>query len=180
MKFYLIIAAITILLPSCLKQSIPDAMLGISGKQTKITATLRYEINGNLVSITVEDADRQGPGIHTLECVKSSNYVLSGITSSGDFVFTFFTDSLKVGNYNYASSYGPMYISTFQGKAQYVYGPTDHMSFNVTTYKDGHISGNFSGQLTPVITPGFPNNIYGVPGSVSIKNGSFTNVPVAY
>ena len=180
MKFYLIIAAITILLPSCLKQSIPDAMLGISGKQTKITATLRYEINGNLVSITVEDADRQGPGIHTLECVKSSNYVLSGITSSGDFVFTFFTDSLKVGNYNYASSYGPMYISTFQGKAQYVYGPTDHMSFNVTTYNDGHISGNFSGQLTPVITPGFPNNIYGVPGSVSIKNGSFTNVPVAY
>src|SRR5215203_4218715 len=132
MKFYLIIAAITILLPSCLKQSIPDAMLGISGKQIKITATLRYEINGNLVSITVEDADRQGPGIHTLECVKSSNYVISGITSSGDFVFTFFTDSLKVGNYNYTSSYGPMYVTTFQGKAQYVYGPTDHMSFNVT------------------------------------------------
>jgi len=58
MKFYLIITAIAILLSSCLKQSIPDAMLGIS-KQTKITATLRYEINGNLVSISVDDADRQ-------------------------------------------------------------------------------------------------------------------------
>jgi len=175
MKFYLIITAITVLLSSCLKQSIPDAMLDNVGKQNKITATMSYESNGNLVTISVEDADNQGPGTHTLECVKSNGYVLSAISSSGEFVFTFFTDSLMVGNYTYPSTWGPMYVTDFQGSPQYVYNPTDIMSFDVTTYKDGHISGNFSGQLTPK-----PNNIYGVPSSVSIKNGSFNNVPIVY
>jgi hypothetical protein len=180
MKPYLIITAITILLSSCLKQSIPDAMLGISGKKNKVTATLSYEINGTLVSVSVDDADHQGPGVHRLECIKSGGYVLSAISSSGEFVFTFYTDSLKVGSYNYTSIYGPMYVTDFQGRPQYVYGPTDNMSFNVTTYNDGHISGNFSGQLTPMIMARYPDNIYGDPGSVSIKNGSFNNVPIVY
>lgn len=179
MKFYLTIAAVTVFLSSCLKQSIADAMLGDSGKQTT-TATLSYEISGNLVSISVEDADNQGGGFRRLECVKSGSYILSGVSSSGDFVFTFYTDSLKVGNYKYTSNYGPMYVTTFEGKPQYVYGPTDNMNFTVTSYKDGHISGNFSGQLTPAIIPGYPDNVYGIPGSVVIKNGSFNNVPVFY
>jgi len=180
MKIYLIITAIAISLSSCLKQSIPDAMLGTSGKKTSVTATLSYEINGNLVTITVNDADNQVPGFRTLYCEKSNGYVLSGISSSGDFVFTFYTDSLKVGNYSYTSNYGPEYVTTFQGTAQYVYGPTDNMKFTVTAYKNGHISGNFSGQLTPVITAGYSNNIYGTPGSVLIKNGSSNNVPIVY
>jgi hypothetical protein len=174
MKFYLIIAAITILLSSCLKQSIPDAMLGISGKQNKITATLSYEINGNLVTVSVDDADHQAPGLHTLDCVKSNGYVLSAITDFGEFTFTFFTDSLKVGSYNYPSNSGGIYVTDFQGP-EFVYYPTDNMNFNVTTYQDGHISGNFSGVLTPKV-----NNIYGAPSSVLIKNGSFKNVPVFY
>ena len=174
MKFYLIITAITILLSSCLKQSIPDAMLGISGKQNKITATLSYEINGNLVSVSVDDADHQDPSSYTLECVKSNGYVLDAITNFGEFTFTFFTDSLKVGSYNYPSNSGGIYVTDFQGP-EFVYYPTDNMNFNVTTYKDGHISGNFSGMLTPKV-----NNIYGAPSSVSIKNGSFNNVPIVY
>ncbi|MEJ0103991.1 MAG: hypothetical protein WDO19_16130 [Bacteroidota bacterium] len=174
MKFYLIITAVTILLSSCLKQSIPDAMLGTSGKKTRITATMSYEINGNLVTISVDDADHQGPGIHTLECVKSNGYVLSAVSGYGEFVFTFLTDSLKVGSYNYPAAWGPTYVTDFQGP-QYVYNPTDNMNFDVTQYKDGHISGNFSGQLTPMI-----NGVYGVPSSVLIKNGSFNNVPIVY
>jgi hypothetical protein len=85
-----------------------------------------------------------------------------------------------VGNYNYTSNYGPLYVTTFGGYPQYVYGPTDNMSFTITTYKDRHISGNFSGRLTPAIIPGYPNNVYGVPGSLLIKNGSFNNVPIVY
>jgi len=177
MKFYLIITAITVLLSSCLKQSIPDAMLDSSGKQNKITATMSYEINGNLVTITVDDADNQGPGIHTLECSKTNGngYIFDAIGSSGEFIFTFFTDSLMVGRYDYPSTWGPMYVTDFQGAPLFVYNPTDIMSFDVTAYKDGHISGNFSGKLTPK-----PNDIYGVPSSVSIKNGSFNNVPIVY
>jgi hypothetical protein len=180
MKFYLILAAITISLPSCYKQSIADAMLATSDKQTKITATFSYEINGESVTVIVKDADNQGTRVHTLECVKSDGYVLGCGSSSEDFVFTFYTDSLKVGNYQYTSNYGPSYVTTFQGYPQYVFGPTDNMSFNITAYKDGHISGTFSGQLTPAISQGYYNNVYGTLGSVVIKNGSFTNVPVVY
>ena len=174
MKFFLIITAITILLSSCLKQSIPDAMLGISGKQNKITATLSYEINGTLATVSVDDADHQLPGGRMLECVKSSDYVLTAITDHGEFTFTFFTDSLKVGSYNYPSNWGGIYVTDFQGP-EFVYYPTDNMNFNVTTYQDAHISGNFSGVLTPKV-----NNIWGAPSSVVIKNGSFKNIPVFY
>jgi hypothetical protein len=178
MRFYLIIIAVTILLSSCLKQSIPDAMLGIS-KKNKITATMSYEINGNPVTISVDDADRQDFTYPTLACIKQGGYILEAISNSGDFGFTFYADSLKVGNYNYPSNWGTMYITTYQGQVCYVYGPTDNMNFNVTSYKDGHISGNFTGQLTPMIAAGFPN-IYGTPGSILIRNGTFKNVPIVY
>jgi hypothetical protein len=54
------------------------------------------------------------------------------------------------------------------------------MSFNITSYSKGHISGNFSGILTPMIMAGNPNNTYGPSGSVSITKGSFKDVPVFY
>jgi hypothetical protein len=180
MKLYLIIAAITVFLSSCLKQSIPDAMLGITVKGPVQTATMNYEINGNPVAISVMDADNQLAGSRRLYCEKSSGYLLSGLSNYTEFLFTFYTDSLIVGNYKYTSSYGHMYVTTFEGKPQYVYSPGDYLDFNVSSYKDGHISGNFSGQLTPAISQGYPNNIYGTPGSVVIKNGSFNNVPVFY
>ena len=180
MKFYFIIFSITIILSSCYKQSIPDAMLNKSGGENEKTATLSYEINGQLVTISVKNADQQVPGFRTLYCEKSVGYILSGTSNDGDFVFTFFTDSLEAGNYQYTSNYGPRYVTTFEGRPQYVYGATDNMNFNITSYKDGHISGNFSGQLTPVIMAGNPDNVYGATGSVLIKNGSFNNVPIFY
>ena len=177
MKSYLMLITTTIILSSCLKQSIPDAMIN---KSVGITATLSYEINGKLVSISVKNAGNQVPGFRKLYCEKSNGYVLSAINNDGDFDFTFYTDSLKVGNYKYTGNYFGVYVTTFEGKSQYIYGATDNMNFNVTTYKDGYISGNFSGQLTPAISQGYPNNVYGPSGSVLIKNGSFINVPVFY
>lgn len=180
MKFYLIIAAAAILFSSCLKQSIPDAMLNNSSKKST-PATMSYEINGKLVAVSVPDADNQLPDYRRLECVKSNGYVFSAIISYGDFIFTFYTDSLKEEAYKYSRYFGPIaYVTTFEGRPQYVYGPTDHMTFAVTSYKSGHISGTFSGQLTPALEQAYPDNIYGIPGSVVIKNGSFTNIPVIY
>jgi hypothetical protein len=69
---------------------------------------------------------------------------------------------------------------SFNGTNEYVHVPSDSMSFNITSYKDGRISGNFSGQLTPMVVAGYPNNTYGAPGSVLVTNGSFQNVPVFY
>ncbi len=178
-KIYLPIAALIILLSSCLKQSIPDAMLNKPDKKA-IPATMSYEINGNPVTISVKDARSQPIGNRQLYCEKSNGYVLSGMSSLGEFVFVFYTDSLQVDNYHYPSGFGPMYITTFEGRPQYIYNPGDNMNVNIISHKDGFISGNFSGKLTPMILAGNPNNIYGTPGSVVIKNGTFNNVPVYY
>lgn len=180
MKSFLLIFVFSIILSSCYKQSIPDAMLNKSGIQNGNTASMSYEINGKLVSISIKNSDQQSPGFSSLYCHKSAGYRLSGTGDEGELVFTFFTDSLEVGNYRYPSGFGPMYFTNFEGRPQYVYGPTDYMDFNVSSYKDGYISGNFSGQLTPAIVVGTLNNIYGDLGSVLIKNGKFNNVRVYY
>ena len=184
MRFYVIALLMAIFLSSCLKQSIPDAMLGSknSGGQGNVTATLSYKINGNVVNISVNDADNQSTiPYYTLGCSKNPGYYnLDAISSSGETTFTFYTDSLAVGNYKYSGTYGDMFFIDYYNTAEYVHGPSDSMSFNITSYNNGHISGNFSGVLTPLIAAGNPNNTYGTPGSVLITNGSFENVPVFY
>ena len=151
-----------------------------SGGQGGSTATLSYKVNGNAVNISVSNADSQDPNYYTLGCTKSSGYILDGLSSSGEITFTFYTDSLTIGNYIYTGNYGDMYFIRYNGQDEYVHAASDSMSFNITTYKNGLISGNFSGQLTPLISAGNPNNTYGAPGSTSITNGSFQNVPVFY
>lgn len=182
MKLFLVTAVISILLSACLKQSIPDAMLNSenSGGQGNVTATLSYKVNGSAVNISVSNAESQDPNYYTLGCTKSVDYNLDGLSSSGEITFTFYTDSLTIGNYIYTSNYGDWYFISYNGQDEYTHGPSDSMSFNVTSYKNGLISGNFSGQLTPMISAGNPNNIYGAPGSILITNGSFQNVPVFY
>jgi hypothetical protein len=175
------IVGTTTLLSSCLKQSIPDAMLDVS-KHGTTTATLSYKVNGNAVSISVNDADNQVLN-GTLYCAKYYNnpgnyYGIEGLSSSGEITFLFYTDSLNVGNYSYTSYYGPMYFANYNGSNEYVYDGSDSLSFNVTSYRNGHISGNFSGQLTPMLDPN--TNSFGVQGSVLITNGIFENVPVFY
>ncbi len=174
MRFYVILFAVTVLLSSCLKQSIADAMLD-SGKDE--TATLSYEINGTAVKVSVRDADNQAGGYYTLACYKSNGYHFSGITDNGEFTFRFYTDSLKVGNYNYTAT--GEYVTDF-GHPCYMAGPTDYMNINVTSYKNGRISGNFTGQISPATTQGPYGPVFGAYGSVVIRNGLFSNVPVIY
>ncbi|HEY9341002.1 MAG TPA: hypothetical protein VJ279_13125 [Hanamia sp.] len=178
MKFYLIGAVMMIAFSSCLKQSIPDAMLDPenSGKG----ATLSYEINGNAVNISVPDADNQGMD-PSLSCEKAPGYYhLGGVSNTGYIVFSFQTDSLKVGNYKYTGANGETFFTDYNNKDAFIYAATDSMSFNITSYNNGHISGNFSGVLTPMIAAGNPRNTYGAASSVSITKGSFKNVPVFY
>lgn len=182
MKLYFITAVIPILLSSCLKQSIPDAILASknSSSQGGATATLSYKINGNAVNISVSNAGSQDPTYYTLGCTKSAGYILDGLSSSGEVAFTFYTDSLTIGNYKYTRNFGDMYFIGYNGQDEYVHAATDSMSFNITNYKNGLISGNFSGQLTPLISAGNLYNTYGAPGSTLITKGSFQNVPVFY
>jgi hypothetical protein len=180
MKFYLPALIMVILFPSCLKESIADAMISKnSDQQNATTATLSYNLNGNAVNIVVKDADNQNRNIYTLGCSKQDYYTLDASGSLGELTFTFYTDSLTVGNYKY-SGVLDVFVTDNINVPEYVHDASDSISFNITSYSNGHISGNFSGVLTPLITAGNPNNVFGIPGSVLITNGSFQNVPVFY
>ena len=103
MKFYLVTLVTAILFSSCLKQSIPDAMLGTqnSGGQGGPTATLSYYVNGNLEKLSVSDADSQDPNYYTLGCTKSNGYNFDALTDAGEFTFTFYSDSLVAVSYTH-------------------------------------------------------------------------------
>ena len=180
MKIYLIIAATTILFSSCLKESIADAMLAAEDDGKGGTATLSYELNQNPVKISVANAN-QDALFFRLGCRKSPGlYVLSGLSGSGETTFLFYTDSLTTMEYTYRGSYGEMFFISYDGINEFAQAPTDYLSFTVTSYDKGYISGTFLGQLTPLITARNPNNIFGTPSSTKITKGSFKNVPVFY
>ncbi|CAN5697490.1 hypothetical protein BH11BAC3_BH11BAC3_23760 [soil metagenome] len=125
--------------------------------------------------------ENQNPYSYRLACSKSAGYyVLSGLSGSGETTFLFYTDSLTTTSYSYTAIYGDMFFIDYNGENEYVHAPTDNLVFNITSYDKGYISGNFSGQLTPLVTAGNSNNIFGSPGSIMITNGSFQNVPVFY
>ena len=180
MKLYLVTIIGMIFLSSCLKESIPDAMLGAKNAGI-ITAAMSYKINGEPVSISLKNADRQDPNsyYYTLLCIKSGNYYsLAGRSNTSELDFTFFTDSLTTKNYKYIGAYGEMFAVAYNQTEGYLFAPTDSLSFNITTYNNGLISGTFSGAVSPVTAGG--GSILGTPGSILITDGSFQNVPVFY
>lgn len=182
MKFYLVTVAAIIFLSSCLKQSIPDAMLNTenSSVQADVTATLSYKVNGNPVNLTVADAKNQDPTGYTLGCSKESTYYdFDAVSTEGEFTFEFLTDTLTAGNYNLTGNLD-WFITEYNDASEYLQSVTDSIGFTVTSNKNGLISGTFSGRLTPLISQNYPNDIYGTPSSVLITEGSFKNVPVFY
>ncbi len=178
MKYYLVTIIVVFFFSSCLKQSIPGAMLAAknSGGPAKITATLSYEVNGNAVNISVNDADKQNPNSFTLGCSKLDYYALTGLSTSGEFAFVFYTTTLTTGHYDFTGAFGDFYMLRYNGTDEYVHANSDSLSLNITSYANGHINGNFSGVLTPMLDAN--SNTFGTPSSVSITNGSFKNVPV--
>src|SRR5579872_7010538 len=70
----LLAASLVILsLSSCLKQSIADAMLakqrsGTQGGNSPSVATMTYSVNGNTVTTSVNDPDKQMPASYQLGC----------------------------------------------------------------------------------------------------------------
>lgn len=182
MKFSFLALVAMIICSSCLKQSIPDAMLASkSGGKGRVTATMSYKISGNPVSISVSDADNQPPDSYPhLYCRKNqSYYTFEAVGSTGEITFTFLTDSLTVGRYPYAISMYDTFVTEYNGVNEYVYAPSDSITVNVTSFTKGHLSGDFSAVLTPLIMPGNVD-VFGVPSSVPITNGSFKDVPVLY
>jgi hypothetical protein len=189
MRQLLMAFSMILLLSSCLKQSISDAMMADQNSHGNSSgeATMTYVMNGITVTNSIKNPDGQSPTGYQLGCSKtlypgtnSTVYILDCVGSTGETTFTFFTDSLHVGNYTYTGNYGDLFVVDYNNTDEFVHDPSDSVSFQITSYSQGHISGNFSGRLTPMISAGNPNNTYGSPGSVLITGGLFKNVPVFY
>ncbi len=181
MKSCIIALTMAIFLSSCLKESIPEAMLNKKNR-TRVTATFSYKINGNPVSLTVEDVDNQVTvPYYMLGCTKNSgNYMLSASVNTGSTMLYFRTDSLAPGNYkNTTATIGENWVLDYLNRAEFLHAPTDSMSINITSHINGHINGNFSGVLTPLLDGNIPYT-FGTSSSVSITEGAFSNVPVYY
>ena len=182
MRSCILSVTIAFFLSSCLKQSIPEAMLGDKNPgKAKVTATFSYKKNGTPVSLTVDDvANQSSVPYRSLACIKKPGYYsLEAVTSVGEFNFWLRTDSLTAGNYKHTGADGEIFVMNYINTAEFIHAPSDNMSFNITSYNNGYISGNFSGLLTPMVSFGTPI-IFGAPGSVAITNGVFENVPVIY
>ena len=179
MKQFAAYLLLAITLSSCLKETIAGAMMK---SETEALAgssiSMSYKVNGVLVQTTVNDLTNYD----RLSCTKTNNYsyVLSFGSSSGELSFQFYTDSLKTKNYVYSGTNGTQHFLSYNNTNGYARYATDSISFNVTSYTNRRISGNFSGRLTPSLVEGANTTTYGTPGSILITKGSFDNVPVSY
>jgi len=182
MKQLAVYLLLAVTLSSCLKETIAGAMMkSETGGSGSSAISMSYQVNGVLVQTTVNEVTNQLSTYYRLSCTKTTNYsyVLSFVSTSGELTFQFYTDSLKTRNYVYSGSNGTEHFLDYNNTNGYTRYAADSMSFNVTSYTNSRISGNFSGRLTPSIGGGAPDT-YGTPGSILITNGSFDNVPVFY
>ena len=179
MKLFVTAALTTLLLTSCLKESISDSLLASTNPATPSgpVATFSYDLNGQHVSYD--------EGIYCDRTIISPStyptYILGSESSNGgDFVFTLPTDTLTVADYHYKLSYtgADIYVLSSSLGNCYLNSAGDSVDLNITSYSNGYISGNFSFVLTPALSEG--PTIFGTPGSVIITNGVFQNMPVVY
>lgn len=182
MKYTALLLTLSIFLSSCLKESIPGAMLK---KQhgTAVPASFSYKLNGNPVNLTIDDVRNQiTVPFAPLSCTKvPGRYEMFAMTEAGGFSLFFFTDSLVVGSYNYTTGdVGEMYVLDYFNQTEFLHAPTDRVSINVTSKANGYISGNFSAVLTPMVDGSTNPYIFGTPSSINVTEGKFSNVPLFY
>lgn len=174
-----------IILSSCLKESIADAMLASQNSANNATtASLSFEFNGNLIQQSVNTA-HQSTQSYKLACFRTPyinivyEYNFDFLTPAGELTNSLFTDSLKTRNY---LNYGPqeLFAFSYYNKNYFVRYATDSLNFNITSYNNGLVSGNFSGRLSQLVSQTAGTNFYGAPGSGIITKGTFQNIPVYY
>jgi hypothetical protein len=97
-------------------------------------------------------------------------------------IMTLVTDSLRTTTYHYDSTANDHTYDVFLftimangNQSALMYGG-DYLDVKITSYNSGHISGTFSGKLTPIAN----NFDYNYKGSVTITDGKLNNIPVIY
>ena len=170
---------ICVILFSCSKdKNNPDPSQSISG-------SISYKVNGEIMSMNNDNLS-SGEGVAFAKQLKgtglqATRYLLNAQKGVNNVMISAITtDSLHTQSYHYDSTFidgnFTLFTISFNGEISQVHYNTDYFDFNITSYKDGRISGNFTAKMTP--QSGLLD--YKNRGSVVITEGKLNNVPVLY
>jgi hypothetical protein len=146
---------------------------------------IQYKVNGQLVIIDNADSIN-GASVSIAKQLKGylpdTRYLLHGQKGVEEMLIaSMVTDSLKKDRYHYDSAYMHAAVSgtftlTYHGDGCIIYFKDDYFEINITSFKNGRVTGNFSAKLTPLT--GILD--YGSGGSVIVSDGLINNVSVSY
>lgn len=156
---------------------------------TQPPGSIQYKVNGNLVVMDDIDlttgkfvnlAKQLGGGL-----VSNTRYMLDGQNGPNYiFMFPILTDTLHESSYHYdsASIVGTenavYFESSFNANAAGIHFSGDHFDVNISSYKNGRVSGTFSATYTPANAPSQLD--YNLRGTNIITEGKITDVQVVY
>ena len=182
MKLLLLISSIVIL-SSCKKGADPNDQ---NNPVTPAEGSIEYRVNGNL--FTIDNTKMLDSEYVTIRKEWSANipttrYIINEQKDANNFMaFTILTDSLLLANYHYDSIDQRNNAPTFSFNLGYnglissLFFNGDYLDVNISSYKNGRVSGTFTGKATPYsFTYG-----YGIKNSFVITEGKLNNIPVTY
>lgn len=111
--------------------------------------------------------------------VQKTRYLLNAQKGINNiFITAIVTDSLQQKNYHYDSTNNDLGIFMFTiksgGSQSMLFYKGDYFDVNISSYKNGRISGSFSAKITPLSLD------YNLRGTILITDGKLNNVPVTY
>ena len=156
MKRFLLLSLTLFLLFSCSKD-----------KKTDTPGLIEYKLNGTQFSLSKCSIRKisGSPGI------TSTKYLIEGSegNNSLEMFIPTYSDTLREQSYTLESSASPTFVA---GNNTYSFmdEPFNFITISVTSYKKGHVSGTFNGEVT---------NLSG-PVDATITDGKLNDVPVSY
>jgi len=148
--------------------------------------SISYKVNGTLITMDNKNNPSGEGAIFAKQLaplLPQTRYQLNAQKGSGNLLgFTILSDSLHETNYHYDSSIiGNNFVLytfnlAFNGQPGVIFFKGDKLDITISSYKNGSITGTFSGNLTPIA--GAVD--YNLRGTLSITEGVINNVPVTY
>lgn len=158
-----------------------------NGSSLDSTGSIGYKVNGKSYSMSNVNLSN-GEGVAFSKQLKGNlisetRYLFNAQKGSNNVIlFSIVTDSLKSEKFHYDSASTQQDVLLFLAsimadgqQSMLLYG-TDYLDIDISSYKNGHVSGSFSGKFTPLANGVDYNNR----GTVDISEGKLNNVPVIY
>jgi len=159
---------------SCEKDSTPDP--------SAVKGRVQYKVNGELVVIDHVNmiSNQYCVFVKTIVGTPGETEYHFAASNGQDptVAMTVKTDSLQIKNYhlNYDSASPLLFYLKHKGLNASLFSSGDQVDMNITSYKDGLISGTFTATLTPT-----PDNPAGhEANSIKITEGTISNVDAVY